>query len=175
MITVAKGSSGGRSGGSSSKSSGSSKSSSSSSKTTAPQKSTPSRSPSANTKVVTDAKKPSAATTKGKPYSSKGNVIDGNYQPRFQGGYTAPAGSVVYYRDHSFIDYLPWIYLFSQDSPRNDQAVIVQPDGKEVAAQPEPEGVDGLLILNWIILLVIALGLIAGVVWGVYKWQEKKR
>lgn len=99
---------------------------------------------------------------------SSGVVGDNGYQPKFTSGYSAPAGSVIYYPQHSFLDYLPWIYLFSHDSPRNDAVTVVQPDGKQVEAKPE-EGFDGLAVLNWIVLVVIALAVIAGVVWLVQK------
>jgi hypothetical protein len=118
--------------------------------------------------VQTSAKKPTNSK-----YTKQAGItgVDG-YSPRFRNGYSAPAGSVVYYPQHSFIDYLPWIYLFSQSSPANDSATIVQPDGKEVVAQPEPEGVDGMAVFNWIILILLGVGLIAGVIYLVNKWTD---
>ena len=107
-------------------------------------------------------------------YKSQAGVtgVDG-YSPRFNNGYTAPAGSVVYYPQRSFIDYLPWIYLFSANSPANDSATVVQPDGKEVVAKPEPEGVDGLAVVNWIVLILLGGGLIVLVIYLVNRFTSK--
>lgn len=178
---LAKGSS------SSSSSRSSSTSSSSTSKSTPPKTSTPAPSQSKpgkstatpGSKVKTaDGQEVQSSTkkpTNTKYTSSKGIVGDNGYTPRFNNGYSAPPGSVVYYPQHSFIDYLPWIYLFSQDSPSHDQATIVQPDGKEVQAQPVQEGIDGMAIFNWFLLIVIALGIIGGVMYGVYKWTTQEK
>lgn len=111
-------------------------------------------------------------------YSKEAGVtgVDG-YSPRFTSGYSAPPGSVVYYRDTSFFDYLPWIYLFSHDNPATpagQTATIVQPDGKQVQAKPVAEGTDGLAVLNWIIMILLAIGLVALVVWLVNKYTSKK-
>lgn len=117
-------------------------------------------------------------TSANKPSNSRVNQqagitgVDG-YTPRFTNGYSAPAGSVVYYPEHSFIDYLPWVYLFSQDSPTHDQATIVQPDGKEFTAQPVQEGADGLAFFNWIVLIVIGIAIIGGVVWLINRLTNK--
>jgi pretoxin HINT domain-containing protein len=177
-------SSGGRSSGSSSagKSTSSSTGSKSSSSGTSSYNSSSSRSTtSSSTKPgskVTTSDGKTVQTNAKKPSSSKVNQqagiagVDG-YTPRFTNGYSAPAGSVVYYPQHSFTDYLPWIYLFSQNSPSHDQATIVQPDGKEVQAQPAPEGVDGLAVLNWVLLIAIVAGIIGGIVWGVNKYTTR--
>lgn len=170
-------SSGGGSRGSSSKSSSGAKSTPS--KPTAPAKPAPGKStakPGAKVKTA-DGKEVTSSTkkpTNSKFTQSKGVVGDNGYSPRFNNGYTAPPGSVVYYPQHGFIDYLPWIYLFSQDSPAKDQAAIVQPDGKEVTAQPVQEGGDGLAVFNWILLILIALAVIGGIVWGVNKLTNKE-
>lgn len=185
-------SSGGRSS-ASSRTSTSSKSSTSkstsSSKTTS---STPSK-PKTSSKPGTSTAKPGSTvkTTDGKTVKSStvkpndpkysketGIVGDNGYTPRFTNGYAAPAGSVVYYRDNSAsaLDYLPWIYLFSHNNPATpaaQQATIVQPDGKQVEAKPAQEGVDGLAILNWILLIGIVLGIIWGIMWGVNKLSTK--
>lgn len=121
--------------------------------------------------IQTSAKKP----TNSKYTQNQGVVGDNGYKPRFTNGYSAPSGSVVYYPQHSFVDYLPWIYLFSHNSPQNDHATVVQPDGKEVDVKPEPQGVDGLYILNWIILIVIALIILGGIVWAVDKFYKSKK
>lgn len=120
--------------------------------------------------VQSSTKKP----TNSKYTESKGVVGDNGYSPRFNNGYSAPAGSVVYYPQHSALDYLPWIYLFSQNSPAKDQATIVQPDGKEMQAQPVQEGGDGLAVLNWFILIVMALAIVGGIIWGVNKVITKR-
>lgn len=108
---------------------------------------------------------------------SKGIVGDNGYQPRFTNGYNAPAGSVVYYQDHSFSDYLFWAYIFNSSNParpENQQAVVVQPDNKEVQVKPEPGGLDGMLILNWIVLIIVVLAVVAGVAALVSKLTEKR-
>ena len=126
-ILIAKGSSGGSSG---SRSSVSSKSSSAS-KPNTPPKGTSQSKPGSTIKtqdgktIKSSEKKPS----NGKFQSSSGVVGNNGYSPRFTNGYSAPAGSVVYYPQHSALDYLPWIYLFSQNSPANDAVTVVQPDG----------------------------------------------
>lgn len=119
--------------------------------------------------VQSSAKKPVNAR-----YSRTDGIYgDNGYAPRFTGGYTPPYGSTVYYPQHSALDYLPWIYLFSQDSPQHDQVTIVQPDGKETMATPEAGGVDGLAVFNWIVLVIMALAIIGGIVWGVNKISQR--
>lgn len=168
---------GGRSssGGGHSNTGGSKSGSSSSSKSSGPAPGTSKATPGSKIKtadgkeVQSSAKKPASSQYK----SSNGVVGDNGYTPRYTNGYTPPPGSVVYNRDRDFMDYLPWIYLFSQDSPAKDQQVIVQPDGKEVQAQPVQEGVDGLAVLNWILLIAIIAGIIGGIVWGVNKYATR--
>lgn len=164
----AKGSSrGGRSSSSSSRSSSSSskssssgsKSSSSSSSSSTPSKSSFSK-PSSSTKQVTNS---STKTVGGKSYAKKGYVVDKDYSPSFKGGYQAPPGSTVYYRDRGFMDYLPWVFLFTQGSHR--EAVVVHPDGTEKVV--EEEGVDGMYIFNWIMVIVLTGGIIVAIVWWV--------
>lgn len=187
-VYFAKGSSGGRSSSSSrsssSKSSSSGKSSSSSKSTTpspapkptpppAPKTGKSTASPGSTVKTA-DGKTVTSSTTKPsniKNARSTGVVGDNGYAPKFKNGYTAPPGSVVYYQQHSMLDYLPWIYLFSVmgDSPRNDQATVVQPDNKQVTVPPEKGGLDGLFILNWILLIIIIGALIVGIVYLVNK------
>lgn len=167
------------------KSSSSSKSSKSSSNKSSSKPATPSKpktgtstSKPGSTIKTADGKtvKSSTKTPTNKQYTnSKGIVGDNGYTPRYVNGYSAPAGSVVYQENNSALDYLPWIYIFSMggDSPRNDKEVIVQPDGKEVQAKPVQEGLDGMLIFNWIILILLAGAVIAGVVWVVNKFTSK--
>lgn len=140
-------------------------------------RSTTSSSTKPGTKITTSSGK-SVQTSSKKPTSSKVNQqagitgVDG-YTPKFKNGYSAPEGSVVYYPQHSFTDYLPWIYLFSQNSPANDQATIVQPDGKQVSAPPVEEGMDGLAIFNWVLLFIIGACIIGSIVWGVNKFLSR--
>lgn len=117
--------------------------------------------------IKTSTKKPTNSIYK----NQAGVVGDNGYTPRFTNGYSAPAGSVVYYPQHSFVDYLPWVYLFSLggDSPQDDKVTTVQPDGKQVVAEPVQEGVDGLAVFNWILLVVIVIAAIGGIVYGVNK------
>jgi len=173
---------GGRSSASSSMSSSSSSSSkSSSSKSTSTKsttKTTVTKTKPGGTLKTADGKTiqtSSAKPTNAKFSQSKGVVGDSGYSPRFN-NYSAPAGSVVYYPNHSFVDYLPWIYIFSQNnSPRVDQAVVVQPDGKQVQAQPVKSGVDGMFIFNWIILILLAAAVVAGVMYVVNKLTKKDK
>lgn len=163
MTVIAKGAtSGGRSSASSRSSTSSSKSGST--------KSAPKTKPgdAVKTKDGKTVKSSTAKPTNSKYKESAGVVGADGYSPRFQSGYSAPPGSVVYYPQHSMIDYLPWVYLLSQQSPATDQAMVVQPDGKQVVAEPE-RGVDGMAIFNWILLVLIIVAVIAGVVWGVNK------
>lgn len=155
---------------SSSRSSTSSRSSSSSSK-----------SGTARTEPGSTFKSPSGKTVKSsatKPSNSKygteaGTVGADGYSPRFKSGYTAPEGSVVYYPRHSALDYLPWVYLFSQDSPSFDNAVVVQPDDKQVIATPD-QGVDGMAVFNWLLIIVFIAGAIWGVMWMVDRATAKE-
>jgi len=103
---------------------------------------------------------------------STGIIGANGYTQHFY-GYNPPVGSVVYYPSYSFFDYLPWIYLFSDNSPHNAQATVVQPDGKQVVAQPQ-QGIDGMIIFNWILLVLILIGICVGIVWGVNKVTRKK-
>lgn len=175
---------GGRSSSSSRSSSGSSKSSSGSSKSSGGSSSKNSSKSSATTTKTkpgdtiktADGKTVNVSTNKpsNPKYSQqKGVTGQDGYTPKFN-GYSAPAGSVVYYPSHSFLDYLPWIYLFSNNnSPRMDSATVVQPDGKQVQAQPNRDGTDGLAIFSWILLVLIALAIIAGIVYIVNKFTNK--
>lgn len=182
----AKGSRGGGGGSRSSSSSRSSTSKSSTPKSSTPSKPTAPKSTSRSTSSSKTKPGSTVKTSDGKEvktstkapsnskYKSQAGItgVEG-YNPRFGNGYSAPAGSVVYYPQHSFIDYLPWIYLFSQNSPSNDSATVVQPDGKEVVAKPQAEGTDGLAVFNWIILILLGLGLVALVIYLVNKFTSK--
>lgn len=189
----AKGSSGGRSSSRSSSRSSTTKSSTTKNTTSksttskpTPPKSNARKTSSSNVKPgstikTSDGKTIKTSTVKPKDgkYNQEAGVtgVDG-YTPRFTNNYSAPPGSIVYYRDTSFIDYLPWIYLFSQNNPATpagQSATVVQPDGKQVQAKPQPEGTDGLAILNWIILVLLLGGLIVLIVWLVNKYTTKEK
>ena len=182
-IVEAKGGSGGRGGGGRSASS-----SSSSSRSVSPSKpsvATPSApkaprapkvssKPSSSTKTVVA---PVKTTSSGKKTTGKASVVDDSYKPKIKGGYVPPNGSTVQYveRSSSFIDYLPWIYIFSQshrDNVNNKEAVVTEPDGTEKSVVIE-EGNDGLLIFNWIMMILLTGGLIYGVVELVNKFTKK--
>lgn len=184
-IAYAKGSSGGAksSGGfksSAPKSSTPSTSKSSTPKSTAPKSSTPksstlkSSAPKVNTspksttqtKTTADSK---PQTVSGKTYAAKGYVTGPDYQPKFQ-GYSAPIGSVVYYRQNSALDWLPYYFLFTHSSHR--EAVVTSPDGKTQTVKEE--GTDGMYVLNWILAILIGLGFIGLVVWLINKYAKRK-
>ena len=124
--------------------------------------------------IQTSAKKPTSSQ-----YStSKGVVGDNGYTPKFTNGYSAPAGSVVYYRDNNFSDYMFWAYLFNSNNsarPENQQATVVQPDGKEVITKPEPQGVDGLMVFNWIVFILVVTAILGGIIWLVNKLTSKEQ
>jgi hypothetical protein len=123
--------------------------------------------------VQSSAKKP----TSNKFSTSKGVVGDNGYKPKFTNGYSAPAGSVVYYRDNNFSDYMFWAYLFNSNNaarPENQQATVVQPDGKEVITKPEPQGVDGLMVFNWIVFILVVTAILGGIIWLVNKLTSKE-
>lgn len=124
--------------------------------------------PTASTKTVTAAK---PKTINGKTYSSKGNVVDENYKPRFSGGYVPPAGSTVYYHGMSALDWLPF-YLILNSGAAHREAVVVQPDGKEQVVKEE--GKDGMYAVNWIITILFILGIIALIVWLVNRASKNK-
>ncbi len=158
--------------GSKSSSSTSTTSNKSTSRTTSSAKTTPGSKVTVGGKQVqTSSKKPTNPNV-----NQAGITGVDNYSPRFTNGYSAPAGSVVYYPQHSFIDYLPWVYLFGMggDTPTDDKTIIMQPDGKEVQAQPVQEGIDGLAVFNWILLIAIVIAIISGIIWGVNKLTSKE-
>lgn len=146
--------------------------------------------PKTSTKAGTSKAKPGSTvkTTSGKtvktsstkPTNSKytrstGVVGDNGYSPRFSNGYRPPEGSVVYVPQHGVGDYIFWYYLFNHNSPRNDQATVVQPDNKQVTATPERSGVDGMFVLNWVILIIVVLAIIGGIVYLVNRLTGRKK
>lgn len=119
-------------------------------------------------KVVTPTKK----TASGKTLSTKNKTIGSGYNPKFRNGSTYPAGSTVYYPQRDFMDYLPWIFLFTMDSHR--QAVIYPPANASSTAAVTPiedteEGVDTMYIINWIIMILLTGGIIGGIMWFINK------
>lgn len=115
--------------------------------------------------VVKDGKKPSQ-----KGFAKSGKRIDGNYKPRFRNGYNPPEGTVIYQRS-SALDWLPFWYIATHNGQKSE-SVAVEPDGKEVKVQEE--GKDGMYIVNWILTILLAIGLLAGVVWLVNKFTNRK-
>jgi cobalamin biosynthesis Mg chelatase CobN len=126
--------------------------------------------PSSSTKKVTTTKR----TVGGKTYSKTGNVVDGNYKPRFSGGYTPPAGSVVYYRESSMLDWLPLYFIMTHGQHR--EAVVVE-KGKDGAPDKETvvkeEGTDSMYVINWIVTILFGLGLIGLVYWLITRKFKK--
>jgi hypothetical protein len=163
----AKGSSGGRSGGSRSSVSKPSTPKPAVAKPTvskpveAPKPKPPSAKPSKNTPTKVADKDVKSAN--GKKMSRNGKVVGEGYQPKFKGGYTAPAGSTVYYPERSFIDYLPWIFLFSQSMDSHREVVVETPDGQQQTQQEE--GLDSMYVINWIVSILLVFGLIALVIY----------
>lgn len=132
-----------------------------------PKPSKPAPAPKPAPKTV-ESPKPIVSST-GKTMNGTGKVVDENFSPKFRGGYVAPAGSTVYYPDRGFMDYLPWIFLFTQDSHR--EVVVQQPDGKEETVREE--GVDSMYIINWIVSILLVFGLIALVMWLINRKTNK--
>ena len=97
----------------------------------------------------------------GKKMKATGAKVDDNYKPTFRGGYTPPTGSTVYYNQRGFMDYLPWIFLFTQDSHR--EVVVETPDGKQETHTEE--SVDSMYVWNWIFSILVGLGAVGLVVW----------
>lgn len=105
-----------------------------------------------------------------------GTVGDANYKQQFI-NYNPPPASTVYYPVNSLIYYLPWLYLFSQNSPIRQDAVVIEPDGREVIAVPERSHLDGYMIFSWVsvlILLILAIILILKLVkkWCVWRLEK---
>lgn len=132
-------------------------------KPSTPAKSTVSTKPSSTTKTTTASTAVKSST--GKTMSKKGAVVDDNYKPTFRGGYVAPAGSVVYYRESSIMDWLPFYLIMTSQSHR--EAVVQTPDGKQQTVKEE--GVDTMYVINWIVSLLLIGGLIVLIVWFVNK------
>lgn len=123
------------------------------------------KAPSSTTKTVQSQPK----TVNGKTYSGKGYVVDDTYKPSFRGGYVPPAGSTVYYQSSSSMwDWFPLYYIMTHDG--NQKAVVTQPDGKE--QEVVEEGTDGMYIFNWVIVILLGVGLIGGVIWLVNKMTQ---
>jgi len=148
----------------------------SASKPSAPSTPKVSSKPSSTTKTVNA---PVKTTSTGKKTTGQAKVVDDTYKPKVRGGYVPPNGSTVQYveRNTSFVDYLPWIYIFSQssrDEVNKQEAVVTEPDGTEKTVELEPEGGDGLLILNRIIMILLGVGIIYGAMKLVNMFTNKK-
>lgn len=131
----------------------------------------PSTSPSKASNVKTS---DTAKQVGGKNYGTKGYVVDDKFQPKFRNGYTAPAGSTVYYQDRGS-DWMMWIpmwYILASNNDPHREAVVQQPDGKEEIVKEE--GLDTMWLVNWIITILIGVGLIAGIVYLVNKFTFNK-
>lgn len=125
--------------------------------------------PKVATKPTTSTKTTTVKTPPKPGYKTTGAVVGtGGYAPKFS-GYTAPTGSTVYYHNTSSWDWIPLMYIMNASS--HQQATVVQPDGKKV--EVKQEGVDGMLIFNWVIMILLGLGLIALIVWLVNKYTSK--
>lgn len=175
---------GGRAGGggrssvsSGSHSSSSGSRSSSGSKSTTPSKPSASKPSSRPSSATTKTTSPTAKTVNGKTYSKTGNVVDSNYKPSFRGGYTPPAGSTVYYRESSAMDWLPF-YLMMNSNNAHREAVVVEPakDGqpaKETVVKEE--GTDGMYIWNWVITIIFCVLFLALIIWLVNKLLTRNK
>ncbi len=130
--------------------------------------------PTATTPKVT---KTTQTTVAGKTYAKTGNVVGTGYQPKFQGGVTPPAGSVVYYRQSSLLDWFPIWYILSHDSHRDAvvQSTATSTDGtvKTTETPVQEEGVDTMYVVNWLLTILIGVGLIAGTMWLINKYSKK--
>jgi hypothetical protein len=94
-----------------------------------------------------------------------GKVVDDKYQPKFKNGYVAPSGSVVYYPQSSMLDWLPFYLIMTNQSHR--EVVVQSPDGKKETVKEE--GVDTMYVINWIVSILLCIGLIGAVVWFINK------
>jgi hypothetical protein len=131
----------------------------------------PSVKPSTATKTVTS---PSKKTVGSKTYSNKGYVVDKDFAPKFRGGYTAPVGSTVYYRDSGIMDWLPFYLIMSNQQHR--EAVVSTPGENGAAATEkvvQEEGTDPMYILNWVITILFLGGVIAGIAYLINKRSSK--
>lgn len=109
--------------------------------------------------VIKESTKP-VVSSSGKKMSGKGTVVDDNYKPKFKSGYVPPNGATVYYPQRDFMDYLPWIFLFTQDSHRE---VVVQTTGENGEVKEETqqeEGIDTMYVVNWVVSILLLFGLV---------------
>jgi hypothetical protein len=126
-----------------------------------------SKSPTSSTKTVSS---PTNKTVAGKSFGKKGYTVGDGYNPSFRGGYVAPQGSTVYYRESSMMDWLPF-YMIMNSQNAHREAVVTTPDGKEEVVKEE--GLDGMYIFNWIISILLIFGIIGGIVYLVNKKTNK--
>lgn len=126
--------------------------------------------PSATTKTVTS---PTAKTVGGKTFSKKGNVVGEGYQPKFN-GYVPGRGDTVYYRSSAW-DWLPMYYIMTHGSHK--EALVVTASTTSQASTEKvvkEEGKDGMYIFNWILTILLGLGIIGGIIYLFNKHQTNK-
>lgn len=153
--------------------------------TTAPRTTTTTTSRTTTTKTVSTSTRPTtttrtvtSTTTKtvsGKTYSRTGNVVDEHYQPHFVGGYVPHAGDVVYYRESSFMDWLPFYLILTNQQHR--EAVVETPGVNGAPATQkvvQEEGTDTMYVINWIVTILLCVGVIALVMWLANKASKKR-
>lgn len=131
-----------------------------------------SKTPSKSTVKVTA---PVAKKVGGKTFSKKGSVVDATYQPKFNGGYTPPIGSTVYYRQSSALDWLPF-YLILNSQNAHREAIVTEPskDGQPAVEKVvKEEGLDTMYIVNWVMSILVIIGFIWLVVYIINKKTNK--
>lgn len=104
-------------------------------------------------------------------YSTTGFKVTSGNQPTFAHGYTPPTGSVVYNRSFNIVDLLFWSYIFSHNGQQ--QVVVQQPDGQKVQTS-DPNQIDWMYYVDWVIIILLAIGLIVLIVWFVNKHTQPK-
>ena len=148
-------------------------------KTTAPVQTTakpivstkPSSVPTASTPTKTSIK---PIVLSGQTYKKTGAVVGSTYKPTFSGGYTPPAGSTVYYRQSSMMDWLPFYMIMTMNS--HQQAVVMTPASSTTPATTkvvEEKGVDSMYVINIIVSILFSLGFIWLVVWLLTKSKKE--
>lgn len=125
--------------------------------------------PSKTTTKVTSPK--AKNTVNGKTFSKKGAVVDSTYQPKFRGGYTAPMGSTVYYRESSMMDWLPFYLILSSQNAHREAVVSTPATATQPATETivREEGTDTMYVVNWIVTILLVIGLGALIVYLVNK------
>jgi len=164
---LAKGGGGGGRGG------GGSRSSVSHSSTPKPSPSTPAQTPKTITKTppkTIESTKP-VVSASGKKMNGTGTVVDANNRPTFRGGYQPPVGSTVYYPQRDFMDYLPWIFLFTMSPNREVVVQASSTDGVVTEETHVEEGTDSMYIWNW----VFSIALLGGLIYFIMRMLSRKK